>query len=216
MRGGVNEFLLDSRAPGGSSTSLDNTTSSSSSYYQRPSSSLGSSSSSSLAFNLKQEDGASTPGGSAYAEEEKRREMEIERRVEGLLEETRVWRLANSAQWVAWGIVQAKVPGLDGEDTTAYEEEDDPVLEKDIVASPGLIEEGKQLNGSLDQKVGENALVEKNGEAEEGGDEEDEFDYLAYAQHRALFFWGDVLSLGIMSKNDLPESLVSAVNGVEY
>ena len=28
------------------------------------------------------------------------------------MEETRVWRIANSAMWVAWGIVQAKIPGL--------------------------------------------------------------------------------------------------------
>ena len=28
------------------------------------------------------------------------------------MDETRMWRLANTAQWVAWGIVQAKVPGM--------------------------------------------------------------------------------------------------------
>ncbi|CAG8958041.1 hypothetical protein HYFRA_00000385 [Hymenoscyphus fraxineus] len=213
MRGGVNEFLLDSRAPGGvSNISL-------------PSSALGSSSTSTLTLNQRQEDSSGT-----YVEEEKRIELEIERRVQGLMEETRIWRLANSAQWVAWGIVQAKVPGLDGEETTGYEEEEE------IATSPMPKEDdGHHINGSLDQKSGTNGIVsgevvkdgivEMNGEKthqngekepEEGLEEEDEFDYLAYAQHRALFFWGDVLSLGIMSKEELPESLVAAVNGVEY
>lgn len=46
-----------------------------------------------------------------WREEERRREERAEERVRGLLEETRLWRTANSAQWVAWGIVQAKIPG---------------------------------------------------------------------------------------------------------
>ncbi|KAJ9629519.1 hypothetical protein H2203_001893 [Taxawa tesnikishii (nom. ined.)] len=29
-----------------------------------------------------------------------------------LLKETRLWRLANTAMWIAWGIIQAKVPGM--------------------------------------------------------------------------------------------------------
>lgn len=53
------------------------------------------------------------PGG--WKEEERRREEAAEERVRQLMEETRLWRTANSAQWVAWGIVQAKVPGLNGE-----------------------------------------------------------------------------------------------------
>lgn len=31
---------------------------------------------------------------------------------ERLLGETRLWRIVNSAQWVAWGVVQANVPGM--------------------------------------------------------------------------------------------------------
>lgn len=50
------------------------------------------------------------PGG--WKEEELKREAETEQRVNELLEETRLWRIANSAQWVAWGIVQAKIPGF--------------------------------------------------------------------------------------------------------
>ncbi|KAK0613078.1 kinase-like domain-containing protein [Bombardia bombarda] len=48
----------------------------------------------------------------AWKEEEARREEESEKRIQELMEETRIWRIANSAQWVAWGIVQAKIPGL--------------------------------------------------------------------------------------------------------
>jgi len=51
------------------------------------------------------------PSGS-WREEEQRKEEETEAKVRELMEETRLWRTANSAQWVAWGIVQAKVPGV--------------------------------------------------------------------------------------------------------
>ncbi|KAK0717177.1 kinase-like domain-containing protein, partial [Lasiosphaeria miniovina] len=47
-----------------------------------------------------------------WKEEERKREEILEGRLKELLEETRLWRVANSAQWVAWGLVQAKVPGL--------------------------------------------------------------------------------------------------------
>ncbi|KAK4168606.1 choline kinase [Cladorrhinum sp. PSN259] len=50
------------------------------------------------------------PGG--WKEEEKQRELATEKRIQELIEETKLWRTANSAQWVAWGIVQAKIPGL--------------------------------------------------------------------------------------------------------
>jgi choline kinase len=57
------------------------------------------------------------PGG--WKEEERIREELIERRISDLLDETRLWRPANSAQWVAWGIVQAKVPELEGKAPSA-------------------------------------------------------------------------------------------------
>lgn len=48
--------------------------------------------------------------------------------VSRLSRETRLWRAANSAKWVAWGIVQANVPGLPAEDgqsgPTAAEDDD--------------------------------------------------------------------------------------------
>lgn len=48
-----------------------------------------------------------------YDKEEYEREKAQEEEIQRLLRETRLWRLANSAMWVAWGIVQAKVPELD-------------------------------------------------------------------------------------------------------
>lgn len=55
---------------------------------------------------------ARAPAGSSWKEVEARREEESEKRIKELMEETRLWRIANSAMWVAWGIVQAKIPGL--------------------------------------------------------------------------------------------------------
>ncbi|KAL2269021.1 hypothetical protein VTJ83DRAFT_3867 [Remersonia thermophila] len=52
------------------------------------------------------------PGG--WKEAEQRRAEEVERRIKALADEARLWRTANSAQWIAWGIVQAKVPGMVG------------------------------------------------------------------------------------------------------
>lgn len=61
------------------------------------------------------------PGG--WKEEEKRQQDQAEARVKELLDETLLWQIANSAQWVAWGIVQAKIPGFDGADESGFAEE---------------------------------------------------------------------------------------------
>ncbi|ESZ89722.1 hypothetical protein SBOR_9891 [Sclerotinia borealis F-4128] len=134
-----------------------------------------------------------------YAEEEARMEQESEKQVEQMLKEVRIWRLANSAQWVAWGIVQAKVPELD----------DAPPF----VVTPDEID-GPQ-NGIL-----ENATMEKEDQREikmeeQVEEEEDEFDYLGYAQSRALFFWGDVVGLGIMKREELPKGLGERIKVLE-
>ncbi|KAL4736437.1 kinase-like domain-containing protein [Aspergillus similis] len=101
----------------------------------------------------------------------------LEAETQFLIRQTRLWRVLNSAQWVAWGIVQAKVPGMedDGGSTPT------PPVDSDV-------------------------------------DESDEFDYLAYAQDRAFFFWADLVALGLVQKEQLPESLAAAVEGriLEY
>ena len=117
---------------------------------------------------------ARVPAG-GWKEEEKKREEQTEARILELMEETRLWRAANSAQWVAWGIVQAKIAGLEKE-----------------------LPEG----GTTDFE-----------EAEIDGDE---FDYLAYAQDRALFFWGDCVLLGLTTVEELPEGLRGRIKLVKH
>ncbi|TVY56495.1 Choline kinase [Lachnellula cervina] len=209
MRGGVNEFLLDSRAPGG-----------------------GGASTSSLNLNVTQDHGQQKNASlradehAYFAEEEQRCEAEVERQVLFLMEETRVWRVANSAQWVAWGIVQAKLPAdcpssADTETITGEGVVDEPEQELggdlNVDESGGLENrpEGVKAEGLLNGETVKES--EKEGEAEgEGDGEDDSFDYLAYAKERALFFWGDVVALGIVSKEELPGELVAALKVVEY
>lgn len=173
-RNSISDFYLDSRTPGGSSSTSD------------------------LAEH--------------YREEEAQREKDTERQVQELLKEVRVWRIANSAQWVAWGIVQAKVPELD-----ALNASKPTVLNGDtITEEPATINGGEETNGHPREAVDKRpeglkaeallaGATEKEAEALE--DDEDEFDYLAYAQDRAMFFWGDVVGLGLVGKDDLPEEL---------
>jgi choline kinase len=39
---------------------------------------------------------------------------------------------------------------------------------------------------------------------------------LGYAQHRALFFWGDMLQLGLVKEEDVPEELRAKLKVVPY
>lgn len=202
MRGGVNEFLLDSRAPGGGSTSSLNLKED---YGLQRNTSLGQIPSS---LSLRSEEH------SYFAEEDRKRESEAEQQVAFLMEETKVWRVANSAQWVAWGIVQAKLPD-DCPSSGAVTGEpivEEPETEPSLNGESGGFEkrpEGWKAEALL------NGESPKEAEAE-GEGEEDEFDYLAYAKERALFFWGDVVSLGIVKADELPKELVSALKVVEY
>ncbi|KAI1501611.1 kinase-like domain-containing protein [Biscogniauxia marginata] len=121
------------------------------------------------------------PGG--WKEEERRREEQAEEQVNALMEETRLWRVANSAQWIAWGIMQAKIPGFDEKETTEAVKGAQPTT----VVIP---------------------------EEEEG--DPNEFDYLGYAQERAMFFWGDCVMLGLVKKEDLPEHMRDKIKLVDY
>ncbi|KAG5980994.1 hypothetical protein E4U55_003412 [Claviceps digitariae] len=116
------------------------------------------------------------PGGWNAAE--RAREEQSDMQVRELMEEARLWRPANSAMWVAWGIVQAQVPGLCVNNEPAASEADVLKAERDI--GP------------------------------------DEFDYLRYAQDRALFFWGDCVQLGLAKPEHLPDKLQSRLKMVEY
>lgn len=163
---------------------------------------------------------ARTPGAQSmdYETEEKARVEAAEADIQRLLDETRFWRMANSAQWVAWGIVQAKVPELDEAPKhsranaiiekvmTHLHPHSDP-LSPDVQA---LAEDARH-----DRPEGrEQEEAHEEGDAE--GEDEDEFDYLAYAQERAMFFWGDCLQLGIVKEEELPERMRGMLKIVNY
>ncbi|KAK8877207.1 kinase-like domain-containing protein [Apiospora arundinis] len=126
------------------------------------------------------------PGG--WREDEKRREEQNEQIIKALMEETKVWRIANSAQWVAWGLMQAKIPGLD-------------------LTGAGAADQAKEVEGEAPAPAA--APEEEEGQG-------DEFDYLGYAQDRAYFFWGDCVQMGIVKLEDLPENLRGKIKSVDY
>ena len=178
---------------------------------------------------------------SQYREEELRREEATEAELERLLHQTRLWRVANSAQWVAWGIVQAKMPGS-GKASLAHTERGVPSLNSTSstheqgnvtprasgtlileATSPGQGAHDERREGPAAESLDKAAdMSDEDGddeaedqEEEEEGDD-DEFDYLAYARERAMFFWGDVLQLGIVQRENLPAELLENVKTVEY
>jgi choline kinase len=110
------------------------------------------------------------------------------------MQQTRLWRVMGSAQWVAWGIVQAKVPGME------------EAIAETLAAQNGSGEEGR--GGETGEKT----------PVEEQADEEGDFDYLAYAQDRAMFFWSDLLALNLVKAEELPAPLVEHIKSrlVEY
>lgn len=123
---------------------------------------------------------------------------DLDSRVRYLMHQTRLWRVMNSAQWIAWGIVQAKVPGMD-----------EGIAEMTAASGNGSLEHVKQSNGNGEHKVPK---------VDPDADEEEVFDYLAYSQDRAMFFWSDLLALGLVNPDDLPAPMVEHIRArvVEY
>lgn len=134
-------------------------------------------------------DARAPPGG--WKEEERRSEGAVDQRVEELVRETRLWRAMNSAQWVAWGIVQAKIPGYN-----------EPPAE-------GSGGEGGENQGEAPASpvASEGSAAGSSGESAGAGEDEEGFDYLSYAHERALFFWGDCVQMGLIKLEELPEGL---------
>lgn len=116
-------------------------------------------------------------------------EEELEMEVRRLMQQTRLWRVLCSAQWAAWGIVQAKVPDME-EGIAAMN-----AASSDTPHENGHAENGEKKPTPVDSDV----------------DEEDEFDYLAYAQDRALFFWSDLLALKLIDPAELPAPMVEHI-----
>ncbi|KAL8387525.1 hypothetical protein RB595_009844 [Gaeumannomyces hyphopodioides] len=174
------------------------------------------------------------PGG--WKEEEKLREEAAEAQVHALLEQTRLWRPANSAQWVAWGIVQAKLPDLAEEVAREKKEKEkeeaktqgEPDAQNGTavassgatdVAPPAAEAAATSASGGDVASAAEAAAAEvANAVAarEEDSGEGDEFDYLAYTRDRALFFLGDCVLMGLVKLEDLPEGLRTQLKFVDY
>ena len=153
----------------------------------------------------------------AQIEEEKRQDEMVENEVEKLVTETRLWRIANSAQWVAWGIVQAKVPGID--EALEAQKTSTPKSEDTIIRSPQACLGSDPLSpeiGELAQDAQEKRPESREEVPDEELEEDDEVDYLGDAQERAMLFWGDILQLGIAKREDLPEELLNKLKVVEY
>lgn len=173
---------------------------------------------------------ASIGDGATYKEEEEKRIQDAEKKVEALVNEARMWRIANSAQWVAWGIVQAKVPELDDVLDSNSDQPAASITASDIAtaSSDSLDNEAKAKKENKEHdKRPEGIIAEAllRGEtvsdamAEEKDahvEEEEEFDYLAYAQERAMFFWGDCVELGLVKLEELPPMLKKGIKIVPY
>jgi choline kinase len=157
-------------------------------------------------------DARAPPGESySYQEQEAQVEQKTDQEIQRLMAETRLWRLANSAQWTAWGIVQAHIPGLPNFD----EEEDGDKTPTETETKQGLELDSAtaETKAEAEQEDGGEAAGEGEGEGE---GEDEEFDYLGYVQERALFAWGDAIQLGIIKAEELPEDLRKRVKIVEY
>ncbi|KAL8806290.1 MAG: hypothetical protein Q9182_001437 [Xanthomendoza sp. 2 TL-2023] len=152
------------------------------------------------------------------AEEEKRREEATENEIRRLAHEARIWRPANSAQWVAWGIVQAKVDGMDEALTARKRAGGDSGRAEDNSTSARGSESRSSESGTGATDATGKDRAEDDGGASEGAVEDggDEFDYLGYAQERAMFFWGDVLQMGLIGEGELPEEVRKRAKVVEY
>lgn len=156
-------------------------------------------------------DSRTPTGASNYQEEEERRVKEVEKQVEMLMAETRLWRIANSAQWVAWGIVQYNIPELDAFDAASA------VTDSSSPGGPsGIPVPGKMSRSNSPKHVGvaESAVTAQ--VEEDTVEDDDEFDYLGYAQERAMFFWGDCVGLGLVRLEELPERVQKEIKVVGY
>lgn len=160
---------------------------------------------------------------STYEAEEKAREEVMEEQIKALIQDARLWRGMCSAHWVAWGIVQAKLPEMEepkprksktgillGKVKAHLKPQSDP-LDKEIIK--------KQQESKMDRPEGraiEDSHREGETEEEEGKEEDEEFNYLAYAHDRAMFFWGDCLQLGLVKEEDLSAELLGKVKTLTY
>jgi choline kinase len=181
------------------------------------------------------------------AKEEEDTQEAIRLEVDRLRYETRMWRGVNSAQWVLWGVVQAKVPGMPDFDEEAKSAKLKEQTTPDADSTPRASGKAKSPQSYAMEKealidkadtpiLGAGAVVttpeavdldehvvtqdagapDQEAKGEETEDDEDGFDYLSYSHERAMFFWGDVIAMGIMSKEELPEEVLRIARVLEY
>jgi choline kinase len=165
------------------------------------------------------------PPGEKYSEQEAQRERQTEEEARRLMAETKLWRLANSAMWVAWGIVQAHVPGMpdfDAEEKLANGNEAASKVEgatAGVRAEADAEKEAEKKSGIVSGEKGDESDNVNTGANDADifkSQDEEEFDYLAYAQDRAMFLWGDAIRMGMIKAEELPESVRQRVKMVEY
>lgn len=126
--------------------------------------------------------------------------------VRRLIRETRLWRVANSAQWIAWALVQAKIPGI-------------PESNESFASIRPEQHEPGRGSGSHEVYIGcpemfDNTAKSHTSKSRTMAEEEHqngEFDYLSYAQQRSLLFWGDLMQMGLVEADRLPDDLRSKV-----
>lgn len=139
------------------------------------------------------------PSSSSLSQQDIAQKAAEDAEVKRLVGETRRWRLANTAQWVAWGLVQAKIPGM-----PLSEAKTPPARKGEETAEDLLGERAEVFKEMIQEQQGEDVA------------EDEEFDYLGYAQHRAMFFWGDALQMGFVKPEDLPEETREKIKTVPY
>jgi len=137
----------------------------------------------------------------------------IQDEITSLMHETRLWRLANSAQWVAWGVVQAHVPGLEHLSVPEASHSSSQTSTPKFSAAAAQHSPAAHSLTHLDSTEGTDPRTpEAEAAAEDMADrrpedpveaEEEGFDYLSYARERALFFWGDALQFGFVTEDEL-------------
>lgn len=160
------------------------------------------------------------PGG--WKEQERRATELSEHKIRELAREAKLWRAMNSAQWVAWGIVQAKIDGFSDNEAPVpatagggggSSRGDDSAADGATPRPPASPASSEGTVKAEDEQQDEGAAAQQTSSS---NDEEEGFDYLSYAHDRALFFWGDVVRMGLIQLEEMPAGLRERVKMVEY
>ena len=148
-----------------------------------------------------------------------------------LMRETRLWRPANTAQWVAWGIVQATIPELgsgdDDDDGPDYHQagklergfgpelEPESPDQADTVTTARINKSGTGIGTGTQDNVDSATETSPETAATAAAACVTDFDYLSYARDRALLFWGDLVAFGIVHEKELPVDVRRRLKMVE-